>query len=267
MSSSPSAPAPAPCVAPHPTLKRYYAAPESKRAFLREIFDDTAPEYDRIEKWLGLGSGSWYRREALLRAGLAQGMRVLDVAVGTGLVAREEVRIVGSEKLVLGVDPSIGMLSRAVESLKIPAVLGVGEQLPVRDAAVDFVSMGYALRHLGSLSAAFDEYFRVLKPGGRLCILEITRPARALPRMVVRGYMRWMVPWLTRLSGTSAASKKLWQYYWDTIDACVPPERVMEALRAAGFTDVAQNTELGIFTEYTATRPGEKGIDSSAGVS
>src|SRR5262245_8767838 len=98
----------APTLAPHPTLPRYYSTPESKQAFLRSIFDDAAGDYDRVEKWLGLGSGSRYRREALLRAGLAQGMRVLDVAVGTGLVAREEIAVVGSEKLVLGVDPSAG---------------------------------------------------------------------------------------------------------------------------------------------------------------
>jgi demethylmenaquinone methyltransferase / 2-methoxy-6-polyprenyl-1,4-benzoquinol methylase len=252
--SSPSSTAP-PALAPHPTLKSYYSAPESKRAFLREIFDDTAGDYDRIEKWLGLGSGSWYRRKALERAGLAHGMRVLDVAVGTGLVAREEIKIVGSPSLVLGVDPSIGMLSRAVASLHIPAVLGIGEQLPIRDESVDFVSMGYALRHLGSLTNAFAEFFRVLKPGGRLCILEITRPRRAPVRMIVRGYMRWIVPSVTRIFGSSATSKRLWEYYWDTIDACIPPERVLDALRAAGFDQVSQYDELGVFTEYNATRP------------
>jgi demethylmenaquinone methyltransferase/2-methoxy-6-polyprenyl-1,4-benzoquinol methylase len=245
----------APPLAPHPTLPRYYSGPQTKRAFLKTIFDDTAGDYDRIEKWLGLGSGSWYRRQALLRAGLAHGMRVLDVAVGTGLVAREEIRIVGSQKLVLGVDPSVGMLSRAVTQLQIPAVLGVGEQLPVRDQAVDFLSMGYALRHLGSLDAAFAEYFRVLKPGGRLCILEITRPRRAVPRLIVRSYMRWIVPSFSRLFGSSAASKRLWEYYWDTIDACVPTARVIEALQSSGFVDVKCHAELGLFAEYTATRP------------
>ncbi|HEX8523850.1 MAG TPA: class I SAM-dependent methyltransferase [Tepidisphaeraceae bacterium] len=243
-----------PALAPHPTLHRYYAAPETKRQFLKEIFDHTAGDYDRVEKILGLGTGSWYRRRALLRAGLAQGMRVLDVAVGTGLVAREEIKIVGSAALVLGVDPSVGMLSRAVKGLSIAGVLGVGEQLPVRDQAVDFLSMGYALRHLGNLQAAFAEYHRVLKPGGRLCILEITRPRGAAGRVLIRGYMRWVVPALSRMTAASAETKKLWEYYSDTIEACIEPEKVMEALRAAGFDHVKREVEIGIFSEYTATR-------------
>src|SRR5438046_424284 len=80
---------------PHPALPRYYGPSERKSSFVRRIFDGAAPDYDRIERWMALGSGSWYRRQALTRAGLAAGMRVLDVAVGTGLVAREEIDITG----------------------------------------------------------------------------------------------------------------------------------------------------------------------------
>lgn len=242
-------------LAPHSTLHRYYAGPENKRSFLRDLFDETAGDYDRIEKLLGLGRGSRYRREALERAGLARGMRVLDVAVGTGLVAREEIEIVGSSGLVFGVDPSMGMLSHAVANLGIPAVLGVGEQLPIRDEAVDFVSMGYALRHLGDLSSAFGEFLRVLKPGGRLCILEITLPESRSARLVVRSYMRWLVPLIGRFAARSRKTPRLWTYYWDSIEACVRPARVMEALAAVGFDEVRHHVEFGVFSEYTAIRP------------
>src|SRR5207244_1214410 len=72
---------------PHPELSTYYRGARAKTAFLRQIFDDTAQDYDRVEGLLALGSGRWYRRQALRRAGLQTGMRVLDVATGTGLVA------------------------------------------------------------------------------------------------------------------------------------------------------------------------------------
>src|SRR5437763_1885491 len=105
-------------VAPHPTLPRYYEASErAKRSFVRRIFNQTAGDYDRVERLMALGSGSWYRRRALRRAGLAQGMRVLDVAIGTGLVAREEVDITGDPRLVLGLDPSVGMIAQAQRTL------------------------------------------------------------------------------------------------------------------------------------------------------
>src|ERR1043165_7722134 len=101
----------APAIAPHPAMPRYYdAADSSKRSFVRRIFNQTAGDYDRVERLMALGSGSWYRRQALRRAGLAQGMRVLDVAIGTGLVAREEVEITGDPKLVFGLDLSIVMV-------------------------------------------------------------------------------------------------------------------------------------------------------------
>src|SRR5688500_11264303 len=176
-------------VAPHPTLPRYYAS-DGKRSFVRRIFNHTAGDYDRVERMMALGSGSWYRRQALIRAGLTSGMRALDVAIGTGLVAREEIAITGNPKLVLGLDPSIGMITEARRTLTMPTVLARAEEMPLGDACFDFLSMGYALRHLSDLSVVFGEFFRVLKPGGTVCILEITRPPRGLRLALMKAYMR-----------------------------------------------------------------------------
>jgi demethylmenaquinone methyltransferase/2-methoxy-6-polyprenyl-1,4-benzoquinol methylase len=245
-------------IAPHPALPRYYVddtAGAGKRSFVRRIFDQTAGDYDRVERLMALGSGSWYRRQALRRAGLIAGMRVLDVAIGTGLVAREEVRITGDPKLVLGLDPSIGMIAQARRTLPVRAVLGVAEQLPLADDQFDFLSMGYALRHLSDLAVTFGEFFRVLRPGGRVCILEISRPRTRFRRAMIKTYLRWVVPWLTRLATRHADSQLLWQYYWDTIEACVPAETVTAALATAGFDRVAHRCELGMFSEYVARKP------------
>jgi demethylmenaquinone methyltransferase/2-methoxy-6-polyprenyl-1,4-benzoquinol methylase len=239
---------------PHPVLEEYYRDARQKRPFLRKIFDETAGDYDRVERALALGSGRWYRRRALRRAGLTSGMRVLDVAMGTGLVSREASRIVGPTGFVLGLDPSAGMVAQARQSLAIPAVLGVGEALPVADASFDFLSMGYALRHLPDLRTTFAEFARALRPGGRACILEITRPASRVGSAALGVYFRGVLPVLARVVGSSSATRELWQYYWKTIDACVPPEQVMQAMRDSGFIDVRRKRELGIFSEYIATR-------------
>jgi demethylmenaquinone methyltransferase/2-methoxy-6-polyprenyl-1,4-benzoquinol methylase len=240
---------------PHPTLPGYYDGPAAKRGFLRELFDATAEDYDSTESLLALGTGRKYRRDALLRAGLTRGMRVLDVAIGTGLVAREEIAITGDANLVTGLDPSIGMMRRAIEQLGVKAVLGVAETLPLASGQFDFVSMGYALRHVGDVRAAFAEYFRVLKPGGRVCILEISRPTGPFHRLMLKAYMKLFVPLVTRLRTRRADTQKLWEYYWDTIELCVPADQVVAALQSVGFTDVKWTPVMKMFSEYTATKP------------
>ena len=240
---------------PHPTLPDYYAAAEKKRSFVRDIFNRTAPDYDRVERMLAFGSGPWYRRRALNRSGLREGMQVLDVATGTGLVTREAMAIVGSSGHVIGLDPSLGMLSEARRALSFDALLGRAEQLPLGNAQFDFLSMGYALRHVTDLDATFREYFRVLKPGGRVCLLEITRPRGRLALLALGFYMKGIVPLATRFLTGHRDTALLMEYYWDTIAACVPPETILAGLTRAGFENVQRYTELGIFSEYTGTKP------------
>jgi demethylmenaquinone methyltransferase/2-methoxy-6-polyprenyl-1,4-benzoquinol methylase len=239
---------------PIPAMPAYFSNDEEKRKFLTGIFDRTAPDYDRMERLLGLGSGSWYRREALRRAGLGPGMSLVDVAVGTGLVAREAARIIGDPALIVGVDPSPGML----ESAKVPAgvrlMRGKAEEIPLPDRSFDFLSMGYALRHISDLSAAFREFHRVLKPGGRVCILEITSPKGRFAKFMLKVYMRGIVPTLGRIFARSNATAELWRYYWDTIEACVPAEDVIATLRSSGFDDVRAVVSYGIFSEYQAIK-------------
>ena len=117
--------------------------------------------------------------------------------------------------------------------------------------------MGYALRHIADVAAAFAEFHRVLRPGGRLLVLEITqargprRHGRAQGLHARRGADDRRASW--RASSDTA---ELWRYYWDTIEACIAPESVLAALRAAGFEDVQRHVELGIFSEYSAVKPG-----------
>ena len=103
------------------------------------------------------------------------------MAIGTGLVAREAAAILGGTGGVVGLDLSEGMLAEARRSLGVTLVQARAEALPFADASFDFVSMGYALRHVADLARLFAEYRRVLRPGGRLLVLEIA-PAGEPPR-------------------------------------------------------------------------------------
>jgi demethylmenaquinone methyltransferase / 2-methoxy-6-polyprenyl-1,4-benzoquinol methylase len=239
---------------PHAPLPAYYPSNDvaARDAFLRQTFDDAAVDYDRLEKILGLGSGSRYRRQALLRAGLRPGMQVVDVGMGTGLVSQEILKITGEPQSLIGVDPSPGMMQQAHFAQPVECRIGRAEDIPVASAAADFLVMGYALRHIADFAAAAAEFRRVLKPGGRLLVLEITRPESRAANLLLKAYMRGVVPAIARVVSRSRTSPMLWRYYWDTIEACVPPAQVQQTLANAGLTHVVRHVELGIFSEYRA---------------
>jgi demethylmenaquinone methyltransferase/2-methoxy-6-polyprenyl-1,4-benzoquinol methylase len=240
--------------APHAPLTEYYPTEDARRAWVADMFNSTAPDYNRIEKILGLGTGPWYRRQALQRAGLKPGMNLLDVGVGTGLVAQQAAAILGDPACVTGVDPSPGMLGNTVVPAGVKLVEGRAEQIPFPDNSFDFLSMGYALRHISDLSVAFAEFRRVLKPGGMLCMLEITCPENPVQKVLLKTYARHVVPLLARLGSRSGNTSVLWRYYWDTIEACAAPADVMRTLEGAGFSAVRRHLELGMFSEYQAVK-------------
>jgi demethylmenaquinone methyltransferase/2-methoxy-6-polyprenyl-1,4-benzoquinol methylase len=254
MSKNNTATAAAQVLRPHTPLPAYYGDEAERELYLRRIFDDTAADYDRIEKVLAFGSGRWYRHQALKRAQLSAGAEVLDVGIGTGLVAREALTLIGPQGRLVGVDPSPGMMSK-VALPGVELVCGKAEALPRDNASCDFVSMGYALRHITDVAAAFAEFHRVLRPGGRLLVLEITKPRGRVGTALLKTYMRVVVPMIAAVVSRQRDTAELWRYYWDTIESCIPPESVLAALRAAGFEDVQRHVELGIFSEYTAVKP------------
>lgn len=239
---------------PHAPLPAYYEPDDAltREAFLRRTFDDAALDYDRLERIVGLGMGSWYRRQALLRAGLKPGQRVVDVGMGTGLVSREILKITGEPHHLVGVDPSLGMMRQARLVPPVECRLGRAEAIPLPDASADFVVMGYALRHVTDFSAAAREFRRVLKPGGQVLILEFACPESRLARALLKAYMCGVVSLLMRAVSRSQSTPALWRYSWDTIEACVPPAQIMQTLADCGLHDVDFYTELGIFAEYRA---------------
>jgi len=240
-------------LSPHPPLKDYYGEPAGREQFVRELFDHTAHWYDDINDMLSFGSGGRYRREALVRAGLKSGMRLLDMATGTGVVAREALKITPH---VIGADASIGMLHAGRSRQLMPIMESVGEHIAARDGSFDMIVTGYALRHFADLHGVFSEYRRILRPGGRVLILELTPPRSRAAYVALRFYMNRLVPLLARLRSGDREAATLMHYYWDTIDTCVPPDRILDALRSAGFTDVARFVAFGMCSEYTGTKEG-----------
>ena len=165
--------------------------------------------------------------------------------------------MLGDPRAVTGLDLSEGMLAEARRRLGggIRLVQARAEALPVADRSVDFVSMGYALRHVADLGVAFREYRRVLRPGGRVLLLEIGRPEGRLAQAALKAYLGRVVPALCRWTAPRRRAGQLMDYYWDTIEACVPAETILRHLRIAGFAEVRCDTALGVFKAYSGRRP------------
>jgi demethylmenaquinone methyltransferase / 2-methoxy-6-polyprenyl-1,4-benzoquinol methylase len=232
-----------------------FVPPARKRAeFVQDIFDHTAGHYDALSAALSFGTCRAYRRFALRRAGLRPGMKLLDVATGTGLVARAALQLGLSPQEIVGLDPSTGMLRQNQHRQSIALVQAFGEALPFADESFDFITMGYALRHVDDLVALFAEFRRVLRKGGRMIVLEITRPTGRITNALARFYMCRILPPLARLCTRNADTAKLLRFYWTTIEECVPPPVILGALEAAGLNSVQRHTTGSVLSDYMACR-------------
>ena len=244
-------------IAPHPALRQYYPELGARQDFLNELFNRTAYQYRNVDRATGFGYGIWYRRRALLTAGLKPAMHMLDVACGPALMAQCAHDIVGPSGSVIGLDPSIGMLREAQKGPCDKLVLGVGERLPFTDASFDFLSMGYALRHVSDLRAAFLEFRRVLKQGGIVLLLDICRPRSPLFISLSRFYIKKVLGTIFVASTGNRDMKTLMEYWWDTTESCVPPQTIIGTLKDSGFVDCgSQEMFNGLLRDYRAVKAG-----------
>ena len=233
---------------------RYYDGPEQKQQFLREIFDRTAPFYEAIAKWGWFGSGDLYRRNALRRAGFKAHMQAIDVASGTGPTTRALLHFVERPEQVVCVEPSAGMIAESRKRVPCVHHQATAEDLPVPEASFDFLTMGFALRHVDDLEATFREFHRVLRPGGKALILDVTLPKHKFGRALFTAYFKHVLPKLTFAFSRDREAYRLMTYYWETMAQMTGREQVAEIMRDAGFRSVEHRILLGCFSEYEAVR-------------
>ena len=241
-------------MAPHSVLTNRYAVREERPGYVKQLFDQGAEHYDAVVGWGFLGAGNLYRRTIQSRHGRKLGMELLDVACGSGLMALAAREVLGGDDTITCVEPSDGMLAVARKKLNARFIQSEAENMPLEDNTFDFLTVGYALRRFTDLEATFREFHRVLKPGGRVLILEATRPVGKIGSALFRLHFGIIYPFLARLMTRSRKAEEMMIYFWETMDTCVRPESVVAAFQAAGFTEARRIPLMGIFSEYTAVK-------------
>lgn len=202
---------------------------EEKRLRVREMFDRIAPRYDALNRIMSLGLDQRWRRRALDKIRVGSGDLVVDLACGTGdfceLVAARGAR-------VIGVDFAREMLRQArVRGLGFPKVQGDGEWLPFATGSVDVVTCGFALRNFVSLDAVLREIARIVRPGGRIALIDVDRPALAPLRAAHSLYFDRVVP----LVGGLLSDRSAYRYLPRSTAYLPPPEALRTLLAGAGF--------------------------------
>ncbi|MFQ5515010.1 MAG: ubiquinone/menaquinone biosynthesis methyltransferase [Myxococcota bacterium] len=231
------------------TPRRPLPSAESKRDFVRAMFDRIAPRYDLMNRLMTLGLDQRWRSQALDAVSVGPGDRVLDLATGTGDLA-ELARARGAR--VVGVDLALEMLRAARRRCAQGRVVRADAvALPLPDASFDVVTCGFGLRNFCELEAVLHECARVLAPGGRLVLLEVDEPRSRIARWGHGLHFRHVVPWLGALVSDGTAYR-----YLPASASYLPEERELRRrIEAAGFDRVRKRRHLlGVAQELSAVR-------------
>jgi demethylmenaquinone methyltransferase / 2-methoxy-6-polyprenyl-1,4-benzoquinol methylase len=218
------------------------------------MFDRVAPRYDLANTVFSLGQDRAWRRAAARAAGLAEGQRALDVACGTGALTRE-LAASAPGAVVLGLDFSGEMVRRAAAPAQAgpgPAYLvGDALRLPLRDSAVDVLTIAFGLRNLPEPGMGLLEFRRVLRPGGRLVVCEFSQPVVPVLRDVYGRYLTRLMPVAAR---RLTSDPEAYQYLARSIGAWPDQAGLAGWLQDAGFTQVAwRDLTGGIVALHRAT--------------
>ena len=226
----------------------------AKTEQVRQMFDAIAPAYDFMNRAMTLGIDIWWRRLAVKRLRRLHPTRILDVATGTGDFAIQLYKSLKPEHIT-GIDLSQGMLDEACRKIKgkrleqyITFRQGDCMALPMQDGTYDAVTVAFGVRNFEHLQQGYREMARVLRPGGMVCVLELSTPTNAVIRWFYDLYTLHIIPWLGSLK---SGEKSAYRYLPQSIAAVPQGEDMLQLMRNAGLHDTSfKRLTLGVCTIY-----------------
>ncbi|MEA2438378.1 MAG: demethylmenaquinone methyltransferase / 2-methoxy-6-polyprenyl,4-benzoquinol methylase [Thermoleophilaceae bacterium] len=224
---------------------------EEKARAVRTLFDTISGRYDLVNRVMTLGMDVGWRRRAVRELGLPAASLVADLACGTGDLCREAA---ASGFRPVGFDFSHGMLVAA----RTPAPLVQADilRLPLRDGSIDGATCGFALRNVVDLGDFFAELARVVRPGGRIALLDASTPDNPVLRAGHGLYFNHVVPFI----GGVLSNRLAYRYLPKSMAYLPPPGGMLSMLRLAGFPDVRRHQLTGGLTQlFVATRANARG--------
>ena len=235
-----------------------YNTDQTKKEEVREMFDNIAPKYDLLNHTLSMSIDRVWRRRVVGEVRRAKPGRILDVATGTGDRAIAMARRIRDVQ-VLGVDLSEQMLAvarRKIEARGLDGRIvldrGDAERLAVADASVDVATVAFGVRNFGDLGAGLRELARTIKPGGKVVILEFSRPRNRVFRALYEFYSYKILP---RIGGLVSRDKRAYEYLPASVGEFPAPEEFMAMMARAGFRNCrARSQSFGIAQIYIGER-------------
>lgn len=230
----------------------------AKTEQVRQMFDAIAPAYDFMNRAMTLGIDIWWRRLAVKRLKRIAAVHILDVATGTGDFAIQLNDSLHPEHIT-GIDLSQGMLDEARRKVKgkglentISFEQGDCMALPMQDNTFDAVTVAFGVRNFEHLQQGYQEMARVLRPGGMLCVLELSTPTNKLIRWFYDLYTLHIIP---AIGSIKSGDKSAYRYLPNSIAAVPQGDDMLQLMRNAGLKEATfRRLTLGVCTIYTAVK-------------
>lgn len=236
-----------------------YNEEQSKKEQVEEMFDNIAPNYDRLNHILSLNIDRIWRRRVMRIVRRSKARRIMDLATGTGDLAIAMAKRVDRTQ-ILGVDLSEEMLAVARAKIqkqgleeRIMLEKGDAENLTmVADGSLDAVTVAFGVRNFENMERGLSEIYRTLRVGGKLVVLEFSMPKNRLIRWIYSQYAHRLLP---RIGAVISKDKRAYTYLPDSVEEFPSPERFAEIVRSVGFSSVRLRSQsFGIAYIYDATK-------------